>query len=278
MQLQYLCSFNIDADIRKSLGRLPPDLDTLYAELYDVLSNKPGEYERIVFRNVLSWLLCAQRTLKTTEFLAAVSTIPQSGDNVGTVSKDLVLKLCNNFVVFDAQLDTFRFAHLSVREFLEKRQEYTTTVINALAAEACLWDLVSMNFNPITNKFISTHSQCLTAKSPKINGFGEYSNVHWAVHCQLAADNRSSGKLKSIFQFFVSGNGGTPSPIELWSAQLPYFLAKFDIAWDLIDRLEDTIVMPDSAAAWFISCAFNLPEILEDLEYGPIPQVHFTNE
>lgn len=59
MQLQYLCLFNIDADIRKSLGRLPPDLDTLYAELYDVLSNKPGEYKRIVFRNVLSWLLCA---------------------------------------------------------------------------------------------------------------------------------------------------------------------------------------------------------------------------
>lgn len=109
-----------------------------------------------------------------------------------------------------------------------------------------------MNFNPITNKFISTHSQCLTAKSPKINGFGEYSNVYWAVHCQLAADNRTSGKLKSIFQFFVSGNGGTPCSIELWSAQLPYFLAKFNIAWDLIDRLEDTIVILDLAAAWFI--------------------------
>lgn len=59
MQLQYLCSFNIDANIRKSLGRLPPDLDTLYAELYNVLSNKPGKYKRIVFRNVLSWLLYA---------------------------------------------------------------------------------------------------------------------------------------------------------------------------------------------------------------------------
>ncbi len=49
----------MDADIHKSLGRLPPNLDTLYAELYDVLLNKPGEIKRIVFRNVLSWLLCA---------------------------------------------------------------------------------------------------------------------------------------------------------------------------------------------------------------------------
>ena len=121
MQLQYLCSFNMDVDIRKSLGRLPPNLDTLYAELYDVLSNKPGEIERIVFRNVLSWLLCAQRTLKTIEFLAAVSKMPQSSDHAVSVPKELVLKLCNNLVVFDAQLDTFRFAHLSVREFLDRK-------------------------------------------------------------------------------------------------------------------------------------------------------------
>jgi hypothetical protein len=68
MQLQYLCLFDMDADIIENLGRLPPDLDTLYKDLHDVLLNKPGKLDRMVFRNVLSWILCAQRMLSTREF------------------------------------------------------------------------------------------------------------------------------------------------------------------------------------------------------------------
>ncbi|KAK3174178.1 hypothetical protein OEA41_001422 [Lepraria neglecta] len=37
---------------------------------------------------------------------------------VGKVSKELILHICSNFVVLDTELDTFRFAHLSVVEFL----------------------------------------------------------------------------------------------------------------------------------------------------------------
>jgi len=43
MQLQYLCSFELDNDIKSSLGRLPPDLNALYDELYELLSTKPGQ-------------------------------------------------------------------------------------------------------------------------------------------------------------------------------------------------------------------------------------------
>ncbi|OCK86545.1 ankyrin, partial [Cenococcum geophilum 1.58] len=280
MQLQYLCRFSMDPDIRKHLGKLPPDLDTLYAELYDVLSDKPGELEMAVFRNVLSWLFCAQRTLKSTEFLAVVSTIPLTSKDTVFFSKDLVLQLCNNFVVFNAQLDTFRFAHLSVREFLEKRQEYKSTVTNALAAEACLWDLVSITLNPTSKRFLSVCSQNISANSSKIDEFSKYFNVYWAVHCQLAADERTSDRLKKLFRAFIFGEGGTTCPIELWSARLPQFLGKLNISWELNRQLEDVMVTPASAsvAAWFISCAFNLPEILEDLGDGLIPQAHFVNK
>ena len=270
----------MDPDIRKVLGRLPPDLDALYAELYDVLSNKPGEFQMIVFRNVFSWLLCAQRTLKSREFLAAVSTIPQTSEDTISVSKDLILKLCNNFVVFDAQLDTFRFAHLSVREFLEKRQEYKSTATNALAAEICLWELVSMSPNSTAETLLSTRSQYLTAKSSGIEEFSEYSSVYWVAHYQLAAVERTLGKLKSILRLFVSSGGSTDCPIECWSARLPTFLRKLTIKWELRCRLEDTEMTlgSDSAAAWFVSCAFDLPEILEILGDGPAPQAHLVNK
>ena len=147
MQLQYLCSFSFDADIQNNLGQLPPDLNTLYAEIYGIISNKPGDVQGTVFKNILRWLLCAQRTLSAREFLAAVSITPQIRGGIVSISKDVVLKICNNFVVFDSQLDTFRFAHLSVREFLEQRQEYKSSVTNALAAEVCLWTTMSINPN-----------------------------------------------------------------------------------------------------------------------------------
>jgi hypothetical protein len=63
MQLQYLCSFKFDIDIEKSLGRIPPDLYTLYGDIYDVLPKAPGDRGAMVFNNVLLWLLCAQRRL-----------------------------------------------------------------------------------------------------------------------------------------------------------------------------------------------------------------------
>ena len=74
MQLQHLCSFDVDADIQLSLGRLPPDLYTLYAEIYGMLSNRPGKYQGEILRNVLSWVLCAQRRMRSSELLLAVST------------------------------------------------------------------------------------------------------------------------------------------------------------------------------------------------------------
>lgn len=138
MQLQYFCSFELDDDIKSSLGRLPPDMNTLYDELYELLSTKPGQGQAAIFKNTLCWLLCARRTLKAEEFLCAVSVDSRSGRSVKVASKELMLKICNNFIVFDPQLDTFRFAHLSVREYLEQKPEYSSPKTNALAGEVCL--------------------------------------------------------------------------------------------------------------------------------------------
>ncbi|KAF2204425.1 hypothetical protein GQ43DRAFT_493965, partial [Delitschia confertaspora ATCC 74209] len=193
MQLQYLCTFNIDADIPKNLGRLPPDLNTLYANIYDVLSTNPGEVQATIFRNTLSWLLCAQKTLRSTEFLAVISLTLQASKNEVAVSKDIVLNICNNFIVFDSQLDTFRFAHLSVREFLELRQEYKRTATNA--------------------SFL-----------------------------------RTDGRLK--------------------------------VAWAWLDRLDDAEAPSHSASAvaLFVSCAFDIPEIMEHMTRQQLLQTCFENK
>jgi hypothetical protein len=126
------------------------------------------------------------------EFLSAISVIPNKG--FVEVSRDQVLEFCNNFVVFDAQMNTFRLAHLSVREFLEKHPAYSGISSNSLAAEICLLALVSTTPNSAANLFLSKRGQFSTEKSRALDDFNDYSNIYWPIHCQLAGLRENPGQ------------------------------------------------------------------------------------
>jgi hypothetical protein len=85
--------------------------------------------------------------MKVVEFLAVISIAPSAGFEVA--SREQVLGIYNNFIIFNPQLDIFRFAYLSVREFLEKQPIYAIEAINTLVAENCLLNLVPRNFAAI---------------------------------------------------------------------------------------------------------------------------------
>ena len=140
LQLQSLCSTTTDEAVQERLRRLPPKLEDLYLELYEKLTKESADADREVTINALSWLLCAQRTLSSAEFLVALSVTAQRPFR--RLTKEHVLQMCSNMIVLDSSLDTFRFAHLSVREFLEKRPEYSAAQTNSVAAERCLLELL----------------------------------------------------------------------------------------------------------------------------------------
>src|SRR5271167_2503018 len=106
MQLQSLCEMRTDDAIRERLGRLPPKLEDLYLEIYTKFSKYPAEADRRITRNTLAWLLCAKRKLSSAEFLDALSMTPDGYSS--NVSKDQILDMCCNLVIFDGTLDTFR--------------------------------------------------------------------------------------------------------------------------------------------------------------------------
>ena len=204
--------------------------------------------------------------MRSAEFLIAVSTTLESKDDAFNLSKDLILKLCNNFVVFDDQLDMFRFAHLSVREFLEKRPEYESTSIHAFAGEVCLWHLIHLSPNPTARNFLFEQYMATRTTSPVSGNLIEYGNLYWATHCQLAAEQRASGSLRSIFRFYVSGKGGHVCPIALWKASLPIFSMSSYSDFLLAMRLHDAELDSESVEdfIWFVACIFNFFEILSD--------------
>lgn len=78
-------------------------------------------------------LLCLQIPLRTRDFMLALCSCESA-----SLSAEQLLDLCSNFVVLDTGLDVFRFAHLSVREFLETKEEYEPDKNHALIAEMCL--------------------------------------------------------------------------------------------------------------------------------------------
>ena len=268
----------MDADIRSSLGHLPPDLHTIYAELYKTLTTKPGKDRATVFKNSLRWLLCAKRALNTEEFLCAVSVDPQSGRNESLVSKDLVLKICNNFIVFDSHLDTFRFSHLSVREFLEQKSDHSDSTSNALAAEVTLWTVLSTGSNNATINLLLELGW--NANTNNLENLCMYADIYWAEHCKSAKEQRRSGKLNAALKHILLGVDGACSAITLWNKRVQKHLEGV-MYWDSREeRLEDTVPMADSATSvgLFVSCAFDFGELIEDLVEGRCETLRCVNQ
>ena len=153
LQLEVLCSMKLDADVQGKLCQLPPKLEQLYAEIYqERIILYPEEAGRAILSSALEWLLCEQRSMDSPEFCTAVARISTvfSGD----LTKERVLDLCHNFVIHDDGLDTFRFVHLSVREFLEKHPKYSHYICHILAAEVCLVQLIGSSKRSAAESFI----------------------------------------------------------------------------------------------------------------------------
>jgi hypothetical protein len=241
MQLQSLCEMKTDDAIRERLGRLPPKLEDLYLSIYEKCRNYPAEADRRISKIALALLLGAQRTLSSAEFLDIMSMTPDG--HLDNISKDQVLDICCNLVVFDGTLDTFRFAHLSVREFLEKQPEYAITSVHSIIAEICLHQLMAVvQYYAIKNSLI-------------------YPTFHWATHCELAGLRRCDPPLRDLLRRFMSNESDLNSPFVKWIYMLDYNSMR-DEGREVEEKLRDT--RAKSVRTLFIACAFNFYEVVRD--------------
>ncbi|KAH6669479.1 hypothetical protein B0J14DRAFT_431832, partial [Halenospora varia] len=138
LQIQNLCDaqrIKHEQDIREELGKLPRDLKQSYDAIYSRIISA-GSTSRAVAEKAMKWILCAQRRLNMEELIAAVST-DLHGHHITLTAIDL-LNMCCNLLIIDEEAKIFRFAHLSVREYLESRDGYDELEINTLVLERCL--------------------------------------------------------------------------------------------------------------------------------------------
>ena len=149
-----------------------------------------------------------------------------------------LVKMSLSLVVIDVESQIFRFAHLSVKEFLENRVDYAGEPAQALAAELCL-----------INQLASKETTISSAEGR----FDLYALRFWACHCQKAATQRMQGKLKALLSEFL-GLHGDRTAFERWNRAL--------VQTSLLEQ-HDTLAFP--AQPLFVASAFGFFEVIESL-------------
>ena len=135
LSLQNFRGLTVERAVRHRLGRLPQDLQKLYQETYDHQVNTGDEDQISIAKDAFRLLLCLENTLPTEEFLIALSFCNEDEE---ILTKDDLLELCFNFVIDDLESNSFRFTHLSVREFLETKEGFDRETCHRTAAIFCL--------------------------------------------------------------------------------------------------------------------------------------------
>jgi ankyrin repeat protein len=192
--------------VRKALGKLPKTLEESYDVIYSQMLNTDPETLRKA-EKVILWLLCAERQLSTPEVIGAVHASSYSPEDASPVTDDdlspvgvedeplsieEILDICCNLVVWDQSLDTFRVAHLSVREYFEKKPQFGKHEIHARALEACI------------DTVIGRASQQHTAS------FKLYATTYWPNHCFYVGLEGPTGPLRDkVMTFFFDGYGAS---------------------------------------------------------------------
>ena len=170
--IQNLCEFQrlqLAEDVPAEIARLPSGLADLYRlALLQIYGKGPKAKSAAI--SALRWLLRAQLPLSSSEFTRAVAR------ETGTqLSPEGILTLCSNLVVIDTELNVFRLAHLSVREYLEYQSDFCATVSEPTIALQCLH---------ICTDYIQQLKHSSLAISDQIT-YDQYASLYWPVHCSL---------------------------------------------------------------------------------------------
>jgi ankyrin repeat protein len=157
-------------DLKNLLGKLPDTLEASYDTIYHQMMR--GKESGRIAGNAIRWLLCSKRQLQSSELIAAA--VLTNRDETDTTDEDPeeyeeddILQFCSNLVVLDQSLGVFRLAHLSVREYFEKKEGYEQWSIQNMAFGTCLDILASKS----------------TSDSALLAGFGSYAIFFWPFHC-----------------------------------------------------------------------------------------------
>ena len=269
MQLEFLCSLRLPSLVKQRLGVLPPNLQKIYEDNYSQKLESYQEEERRIVKIAFRFLLCSQEKLSTGGLLKALSVLDPENP---PLSLDLLLDLCFNFIDVDSQLNVFRFAHLSVREYLESKSDYERTSNHALAAECCVRLLSSDEV--IKRGGCVGHIATDETTDPtfwedialRLTDFHEYACIHWAFHLASSGNFRLNSPLIDLsYAFMMDHEQATSDAYWVWNRDAYWCCLnmRYGDFMGLRDELRWAISSYAAADYLFAACVWGFEDILK---------------
>ncbi|KAF5499567.1 Ankyrin-3 [Colletotrichum fructicola] len=139
LNLEQLCGaeFEVEADVMDELEslRAPKSLLETLEQMYRrVQQYKPKA--RQITNIVFGWLLVSERQLSNPELLDII--LLTVNKRLGGVDEENIKSLCRGFVNSENASGSFAFAHESIREFLQGRDDFNATRLQFAAFSSCL--------------------------------------------------------------------------------------------------------------------------------------------
>ena len=276
LQLQYICLFKEEHTIWKRLGELPGTLRDLYDDIYVERVSKLVVEEKLITEAAFRLLMCQQEPLTSEDFLISLQFCRKERI---PIPSETLLDLCANFILLDRELDVFRFAHLSVREFLEKKEGYDTASNHAVAAECCLRYLLDVQPSydiAVEDRWMTEDDDGQRDRYRPIlsNLCHEYICLYWPFHLSESGAHRHGPPLQALFwEFMLDDRNSVTRQFNYWVDIVRTVLDgngwHFD-AWNNsvsrstcgeVSRLYDGVCEPANLA--FVACAWNFCDVLQ---------------
>lgn len=197
----------------------------------------------------LTWLRCQARVLSPMEFVSAVN--PAFPDF--EAAKDEIIDVCYSLVDLQSGTGSFRFAHLSIKDFLDQREKamggYSS---HAIVAKRCLEALVG-NYAEQDRDMLWTYA------------------VH---HCwyHLSKVNERSAQLQNKLDEFIIASEGQTSHLDRWVSEAESSQAQSELH-SLLQDLNPPNLRPLLAA-----CVFGSESVIDRLNADSFDSVSDTGK
>ncbi|TVY39500.1 putative ankyrin repeat protein [Lachnellula occidentalis] len=176
------------------------DIEKMLSTAYDSVYIKAiGKGKQPARRHIvdvaLKWTLCSFRPLTLTELTYAIA-IKEDGTLMKNIQGGMILEFCSNLLL-EGSGGIVRFAHLSVKHYLERKEppDYSSLESHAQAATSCLFLKNSPQHHEVTT---STLELSYRAHISVGKSFSSYVKTYWARHCreatQAAIEVEGSGR------------------------------------------------------------------------------------
>jgi ankyrin repeat protein len=244
LQILYLCSFKHEKDVLSALATFSqPTLEDLYRTGYQRIQ-QAGSASHEIAVCVFTWLLYAPELMSADTFLrAVVSTI-----KLEHLTADTVLAIGRGFVILDAQLNVFRFAHGSVRDFLSLQNAYKPDQGQRLLANSCL---------AICNDFPDNE---ITEFCPTESLYG-YAALYCGHHLSAALYRSNDSNLVQDIYDFLFDDGEPSLSAKAWIDNVR--AAYHSLPLDHTQKMAMEIISSEQCSPLFAICVFGLSSVLE---------------